>query len=296
MLVHRPQCSVVVVAFNSGNALIDCVDSVLGSSVPVEVLVSDNGSTDSSIRVLRERFGGDPRLRIVSQGANLGFAAAANAVVPMTTGAWLLFLNPDCVVQPSTLQRMIEVMEHEPRAGLAGCLLRNTDGTEQAGCRRREPTPWRSLSRVLHLHRLRPGDARMADFNLLGEPLPDQPVPVDAISGAFMLARRKALARVGLLDPGYFLHCEDLDLCRRFRDCGYQVLFVPQVEVLHHKGLSSRGRQVRVEWHKHRGMLRYYRKFFRSEYPAPMMWLVWVAVWGRFAFLTGHLTIRRMRG
>ena len=289
-----PLCSVIIVSFNSGETLRTCVRAVLSSTVPLEVLISDNASSDGSLDALCEEWDGDPRVRVRKNHANLGFATACNRVLPDAAADWVLFLNPDCIVAPDTVARMLEVADRNPDVGMAGCLLRNPDGSEQAGCRRREPTPWRSLARVLHLRRLSPNDPRLADFNLTGSPLPAEPVVVDAISGAFMLVNRDALAVVGPLDEGYFLHCEDLDWCRRFRDHGFEVLFVPGVEVTHIKGVSSRGSPIRVEWHKHRGMLRYYRKHYRQTYARPSLWLVHAGVWGRFALVALGLSLRRL--
>ena len=176
-----------------------------------------------------------------------------------------------------------------PAAGIAGCLVLNPDGTEQAGCRRETPTPGKAFVRAFRLgglaRRLGLEGGVTRDFVRQGDPLPPQPVPVDAISGAFMFVRRDALEKVGPLDEGYFLHCEDLDWCERFRRAGYEVLFVPEVAVVHDKGGSSRGRPVRVLWHMHSGMVRYYRKFFREEYPLPLCGLVVAGVWLRFAVL-----------
>ncbi len=290
-----PLVSVVIVAFNSGPWLSETVSHVLESTIDVAVVVSDNASVDDSVQRVEQRWGRDPRVSVMRHPRNLGFATACNRALARTNSPYVLFLNPDCLVQPDTLQRMLAVLVEVPEAGMAGCLIRNTDGSEQAGCRRREPTAWRSLARVLHLQRLRPEDPRVRDFNMIREPLPGGPTPVDAISGAFMLVRREALDRVGPLDEGYFLHCEDLDWCRRFRDLGYPVLFVPNVEVMHCKGESSRARPVRVEWHKHRGMLRYYRKHLRNDYPGPLMWLVQAGVWGRFALVALVLSVRRWR-
>lgn len=293
--VDRPQVSVVMVAFNSGPLLIGAVSRVLDSTVPVAVVIADNASVDGSITAVEERWGQDPRVVLVRNHRNLGFAKACNHALEHVRSPYVLFLNPDCLVETDTLQRMLGVMKDFPKAGMAGCLIRNPDGSEQAGCRRREPTPWRSLARVLHLGRLRPDDPRFSDFNMNHELLPDQPMAVDAISGAFMLVRREALERVGPLDETYFMHCEDLDWCRRFRDAGFSVLFVPQVEVVHHKGSSSRSRPVRVEWHKHRGMLVYFRKFHRGAGSAPLAWLVSMAVWGRFVVVATLLTLGRLR-
>ena len=112
---------------------------------------------------------------------------------------------------------------------------------------------------------------------------------MEAISGALMLVSREAVNDVGLWDEEYFLHCEDLDWCERFRLKGWKILFVPDAPVIHYKGTCSRSRPIFVEWHKHKGMLRFYRKFFRDKYPAVVMWLVGLGVWLRFgAMATYH--------
>lgn len=289
--------SVVTVNFDAGRHLVAGARAVLGSSAPVELLVVDNGSRDGSLDALREAVGSDPRVRILENGTNVGFAKACNQAVPMARGEWLLFLNPDCLVRPDTIGRVRSVLGAHPDAGVAGCLLLNPDGTEQAGCRRETPTPGKAFVRAFGLgplaRRLGLADTGVRDFVRRDDPLPLQPVEVEAISGAFMLVRRAALAKVGPLDEGYFLHCEDLDWCLRFRRAGYEVLFVPDAAVVHERGGSSRSRPVRVLWHKHRGMVRFYRKFFRDEYPRPLFWLVLAGVWLRFAALAAAALVRR---
>lgn len=284
--------SVVIVNFNAGELLTACVRSVLDSSVPVEVVVSDNGSRDGSLHALRRALGDDARVRIVENGANLGFAKANNLALRHCHGDDILFLNPDCVIQPDTLARMRAIMSAHPRAGMGGGLILNADGSEQKGGRRRVPTPWRTLVRVFSLSRLLPDHPWFRDFDLSGQPLPAAPVAVDAISGSFMFVRRAAMDKVGIMDEGYFLHCEDLDWCMRFRQAGFDVLFVPAVAVTHYKGVCGVDRPVRVMWHMHKGMVRFYRKFFRHEYSVALMWAVAAAVWARFfvmaAFMFGQ--------
>lgn len=204
-----------------------------------------------------------------------------------------MLLNPDAVIKPDTLEKMLETLVAYPEAGMAGCLLRNPDGTEQIGCRRSVPTPWRSLVRVFHLDILFPYHPRFRNFVLTRQPLPETPVFLEAISGAFMLVRREALEEVGLLDEKYFIHCEDLDWCMRFRQAGWKILFVPKVEVVHYSGTCSKDRPVFVLWHKHKGMIRFYRKFFRQQYPWPLMLLVTAAVWMRFMLLAGLTLFER---
>ncbi len=282
----------IIVSYNSGVELTTCVASLLASSSPVKVVVSDNGSTDDSLDRMRAVIGDDERVSVIQNCSNLGFSAGCNSGLASATGEYVLFINPDCVVQPDTIARMRELMEANPNAGMAGCLVQNLDGSEQVGCRRYVPTPWRTFVRVLRLNSVFPGNPRFQAFDMTNEPLPDQTIEVEAISGAFMLVRRSALQKVGPLDDGYFLHCEDLDWCMRFRQAEYKILFVPGVAIMHLKGSSSSSRPVFVEWHKHKGMVRFYRRFFKHQYPRSLMIAVIVAVWVRFTLKSLWLLLR----
>lgn len=285
--------TVVIVNFNAGTILLDCVKSALDSTVPVKVIVADNGSSDDSIANLKTLLGRDPRLTVKENAENLGFAKANNRVLGLVEGEYVLLLNPDCVIKPNTLAHMMAVMNEHPSAGMAGCLIRNLDGSEQRGCRRSVPTPWRSLAQVTGLNMLFPGVPRFQSFNQTNTSLPEKPVYIEAISGAFMFVRRKALAEVGPLDEGYFMHCEDLDWCMRFEKKGWKILFVPDAEITHAHGVSSAGRPVRVEWHKSRGMIRFYRKFFRDEYNVFLFYLVIIGVWARFVAVSMLALLRK---
>ena len=295
-LERKALVSVVMVNYNGGKFVEQAVRAVLRSTGLVEVFVADNGSTDGSLSLLQTLAERDARLHVIELGQNLGFTRASNVALRRASGDYLLLLNPDCIVEHGTIERMLKALTDHPQAGMAGCLIRNPDGSEQVGCRRAVPTPWRSLVRVLHLNRLKPNHPRFQTFLLDQEPLPGQPIPVESISGAFMLVRREAMEQVGLLDEGYFLHCDDLDWCMRFRRAGWQVLFVPDVEVVHYKGVCSAKKTLFVEWHKHKGMVRFYRKFFRHQYPLPLMGLVIAAVWARFGLIASATIFRRLSG
>jgi len=283
--MERPLCSVLIVNFNVGPLLIDVVRAALASEVDVEVLVWDNASRDGSIEGLESRLGGQTGLRIIRHDVNVGFAAANNRLLALAKGEWLLLLNPDCLVTPDTIGSMIAELAARPQVGMAGCLICNADGSEQAGCRRRVPTPWRTLVRILYLDKIFPRHQGFQGVAMNRTPLPRKPTELEAISGAFMLVRRAALEAVGPLDEDYFLHCEDLDWCMRFHKQGWDIIFVPGVKVVHHQGSCSQNRLIFSEWHKHKGMLLFYRKFFRDQYPVPFMWLVTVAVWSRFVIM-----------
>jgi GT2 family glycosyltransferase len=273
--------SVVVVNYDAGPLLARCVRSVLSSATPVEVIVVDNASADDSLSTLRAEMGLDPRLRIVENDANLGFARACNQGLALARGDQILFFNPDAVLPPHAIAGLRAALDDVPSAGMAGPLLVHPDGQEQRGCRRDLPSLSNTFALALGLPR---GLRRRIGSDLVrsGEPLPEGPAPVQAISGACMLVTRQAIDRVGPLDQRYFLHCEDLDWCARFRAAGLTVLFVPGVRVVHDMGVSSRCRPLFVLWHKHRGMLRYYHRFLRPQHHGFVAMLVAVGVWLRF--------------
>jgi len=288
-----PRLSVVVVNFNAGPLLAQAVGAVLGAPWPLEVFVSDNGSTDESLSLLRAHHGRDARLRVVENGANLGFSRGNNRVLPHARAPYVLLLNPDCIVHPATLADMIAFMDATPDAGMAGCIVRNPDGSEQRASRRRIPDPWIGLVRFLPLAHRWPGLTAQR-LNLTGEPLPDRPVPVEAISGSFMCVRKAALAQVGPLDEGYFLHCEDLDWFVRFARAGWKIYLLPDLAVVHHLGTCSKGRRLFVEWHKHRGMLRFFNKFQAGAYSPPFRLLVASGIFAHFAALAAGEGARRL--
>lgn len=285
-----PRVSAIVVNYNAGVLLRDCVDSLVNCGPEIELLIVDNASSDNSLSLLPE----NSAVRIIRNAQNLGFAAACNIGVRAASAPVLLFLNLDCHFQPGTVATLLAELQADERVGMVGGLLVNPDGSEQAGGRRAVPTPWRSFVRAFGLHRLAGRWPRLFfDFHLHRQPLPDSPIAVEAISGACMLVKRAAIADVGLWDEGYFLHCEDLDWCMRFRQRGWEILFVPAARITHALGACSKERRVFVEWHKHKGMMRFYRKFFGQQYSRLLMGLVATGVWFRFALLAGYYTARR---
>lgn len=287
--------SIIIVNYNVGPGLAACVLSTIDDVQ--EIIVVDNASADDSLAILEQRCSGRDNLVILRNPDNQGFAKACNRGAHAAQGKYLLFLNPDCELQSDALARLQAVCEADPKAGMIGGLLLNPDGTEQAGGRRAVPTPWRSFVRAFGLAQLAKRWPKLfTDFYLHKQPLPQAPIEVEAISGACMFIRREALDEIGLLDEAYFMHCEDLDWCMRFWQARWKILFTPDAKVLHYKGVCSRSRPVFVEWHKHRGMMRFYRKFFRYQYPGALMWLVIAGVWLRFSLVAVSHTVRRWLG
>lgn len=272
--------SVVVVACNSGSIVQECLRRALDSSVEVEVILVDNDSSDGSTDGLGES------VRVLRNASNRGFSAACNQGAAAARGDLLLFLNPDCLLQPDSIARLRDRIERHPQVGLLGACVLDSTGAEQRGMRRRDPSPWRSLMTLGGLARW---EARFPVLQGVEAPrthMPEFLEYYDAVSGALMLVPRPVFDAVDGFDEGYFLHCEDLDLCRRVRAAGWRVAVAADVEVTHVGGTSSRRRPLFVSWHKHRGMVRYYRRFEASRWPWFLRWLIPAAILGLFAART----------
>ena len=279
-----------IVNYNAGEYLGQCLSPLAGQPLVSHIYVVDNASTDDSLLQARHKIHEAQNIEIVSNDRNYGYARAVNQFLNLARAEYLLILNPDCRVEADTLTTVCAALEAHPDAGMAGCLLLNPDGSEQRGGRRDIPGPASSLKRIFY------GRVRAHHgFDLVNTPLPGHPVEVEAISGAFMLVRRAALMDVGPMDEGYFLHCEDLDWCMRFRQKGWKIMFVPSVSVMHYQGASSSSRRVFVLWHKHRSMWRFYRKFYLAQYSALFNVLVWLGIWTRFGLLVPAAVFSRLR-
>lgn len=237
----------------------------------LQVIVVDNASRDGSLATLPR----DARVRLLRNEDNRGFAVACNQGAAATPASHVLFLNPDCELPPGAVRALRARMAADASLALLGAQLVNSDGTPQAASRRRTPTPTVAIKRALGL-----GGTSLE----IDEPVDiTQPVThVDAISGALMLVPHAVFETLGGFDEGYVLHCEDLDLCRRALLAGHRVGIANGVRVVHHKGTSSRSRPVWVEWQKHRGMLRYFKKFDAECSPLWLRLAVRAGVWLRF--------------
>ncbi len=273
----------VIVNYNAIDSLADCVTSVLDTPSINEVIIVDNASVDSSIVEIKSRFSGSSEIHIIKNHVNSGFSVACNQAVTTAINDYYLFLNPDCILGREAVDFLLLAVRKY--SGIAGPLLLNADGSEQPGSRRNFPDPWNSLQRILRF-----GDG----FDLHSKPISSSIEPVDAISGACMLMSQEVYEDIGGFDEGYFLHCEDLDLCMRSHEKGWKVLFVPDAKVTHYAGTCSKNRYLFVEWNKHKGMLRFYRKFYRKKYPLLLYWLVSVGVWGRYGLLAARHGVRQL--
>lgn len=267
--------SAVVVNYNAGRLLARCVEALISSTVRVEVIIVDNASFDNSLELLPA-----DKVTLIKNNENLGFSKAVNLGAQKATTDHLVVVNPDCIVAANCIEQLIQELQHS-ETGLVGGLVLNPDGSEQRGCRRYEPSTIRAGLRVLQPV-LKVFGKTSNSIDRTREAIPESPISVDAISGALFGISLSYFHELNGMDEGYFLHCEDLDLCRRVRNSGRKVKFHPHAIAVHQKSSSGGTNPTRVERFKHSGMTRYYRKFTSHGGLDPRFWFIWISVWVRW--------------
>ncbi|MFZ2751957.1 MAG: glycosyltransferase family 2 protein [Lysobacteraceae bacterium] len=261
--------AVVVVTYQSAETIELCLQRLRAADGIAQIRVVDNASTDGTLEIVQRHALADARLRFIANPDNPGFGIACNQGADDSDSSWLAFVNPDCMVEVDTLARLRAHAQGCARETLLGVDLVDEAGVRDGAARRRDPD---------FVAMLRSAAARKLD------------VPVDAtqalqavpaISGALMFAPRALIERIEGFDQGYRLHVEDLDLCRRAREAGAYVAVANDLRVVHVRGVSSRSRPLFVEWHKHRGLWRYFRKFDARRHGLSTRAAVWMMIWAR---------------
>ncbi len=284
-----PDVSVCIVSWNVAEDLRACLESLRAQITPpsYEVIVADNASRDESVAMVREQF---PEVRLIVNEENLGFARATNQTLRAARGRYLLMLNPDTVLEPDSLRKLVERAEAHPEAGIIAPRLVYPDGSLQYSCRR-FPTIQAALFRNTFLGRLFP-HARSASHYVMADWAHDVEREVDWASGACLLIRREAYEQVGELDEGFVWGSEDVDYCYRMHKAGWRVLFTPETTVVHAVGRSTDQVVVPTIIRTHRGMYRLYSKHFASN-PLSRL-LVWLGVGLRAGLLIASWELRRV--
>lgn len=265
----------VVVSYESGSTIDECLRRLRAATGVAQIRVIDNGSSDDTLEQIQRHALADARVRFIANPDNPGFSVACNQGAADSSAPWLAFVNPDCLIESDTFARM-QAWVPEDTALVMGADLVDEQGVRDGAARRRDPDFAAMLSAALHR---RPAP-------VLELPADDAQAlqGVDAISGALMLMPRALFSHIGGFDEGYRLHAEDLDLCRRARLAGARIVVANGVRVLHVRGVSSRSRPVFVEWHKHRGLWRYFRKFEAAQRSLWVCLAVWLSIALRFPF------------
>lgn len=256
-----PAWAAVVVNYEAGPSLRACVESLLADDSaggPPEVVVVDNGSTDGSVAALLAAF---PDVTVLTPGANLGYARAANLGTAATRAPVVAVLNPDAEVERGTAAALLEAMRASDRLGAVGPKLYNADGTRYPSARA-TPSLTDAIGHAL-LGGIAPGNRFTRAYRQFDVD-PDLGRPVEWISGAAVWLRRDALDRIGGWDERFFLFFEDVDLCRRLADDGWIVAYEPSGHVVHTVGESRSRRPVRSLVEHHRAAYRYAAKWWHG--------------------------------
>ena len=279
----------IVVSHQSEATIDDCLARLRASDGVAAIRVVDNASSDGTLEIVQRHALADPRVRFVGNPDNPGFAVACNqgaaalaTALAAATAAptWLAFVNPDCLLESDALARLRALAMPRGEA-LLGADLVDEAGRRDPAARRRDPDFGAMLAGVTGGWFNRVGASSSMAVAIDDA---QELQPVDAISGALMLLPRALFERLGGFDEGYRLHAEDLDLCRRARLAGAFIAVANHVPVVHLRGVSSRPRPLFVEWHKHRGLWRYFRKFEAPQRGAAVRAGVFAAIWLRLPF------------
>ena len=238
--------SIIIVNWNTKEYLLHCIDSILQKkgSIPMEIIVIDNGSRDRSGEEVKRQF---PGLRLIENGRNLGFAKAVNQGLRVSSGRYLLLLNPDTQLREGAIENLVSFMESHVEAGVAGAQLLKGDGSKQNSIANFPSLTTELLNKNL-LRRLFPKKfpGKEKDY--------PEPIEVDSVIGACMMVRQDVLDQVGLLDEDYFLFLEETDWCYRIKRAGWRIYYVPHAEVYHFQGKSAETvkKRARVEFYRSR--------------------------------------------
>lgn len=281
-----------MVNYNTAGLTIDCLHSLAAertAGVRFRVTVVDNGSPDGSARRIGEAIaanGWSDWAELLPLPGNVGFAAGNNAALRPILAAddppeFVLLLNPDTVVRPGAIGRLIEFLDAHPTAGLAGSRLEDPDGTPQRSAFR-FPGVASEFENGARLGLV----SRLLARKVVAPPVRDDEHPTDWLAGASLLVRREVFERIGLLDEGFFLYYEEVDFCRRAREAGWECWYVPSSRVVHLVGQASGvtdtkrpAKRVPPYWFAARR--RYLRKHARpaKALAADLAWAAGYALW-----------------
>jgi GT2 family glycosyltransferase len=256
--------SILIVTFNNERHIGPCLDSLPWADRSLEAVVVDNASSDRTLAEIGPRIKGRCAVLIANR-RNRGYAEGMNQAMAASRGEWICLLGPDTRVRPEALSRLTALLRRNPAIGAAAPRLVGPDGTTQPSCRK-FPTAGDALLEMSGLPRLFPGRFtprwKMPGFGHGEERRVDQP------EATCLLVRRAAAVQTGPMDPRFPVFFNDVDWCRRIRNAGWDIVFVPGAVVEHARGASVNQRPVLKIWKSHQGFDRYFRKYRTS-------------VWGR---------------
>lgn len=284
------EVSIIIANYNTAHYLSACLTSIKETAVPgldYEIIVVDNASSDGSVELVRTTHSD---VILITNNRNAGFSAANNQGIGHSRGRLLLFLNPDTIVHPNTIQTMLRFVAERPDVGAATCRVELPNGQLDDGAHRGFPTPWNALCYFSGASKLLPRSKLVTGYVLSWMDM-ETVHEIDALVGAFMLVRREAGDAVGWWDEDYFFYGEDLDFCFNLKHAGWKIMYVPDVSITHHKGASAgikkqsakvttASKETRVQATRARfeAMRIFYQKHYVNSYPRVLTDLVFRAI------------------
>lgn len=249
--------SIVIVTWNTKELTLKCLESIYGTTDysslqdQLEIIVIDNGSTDGSAVMLKSKF---PGIRLIANEANLGYAPASNQGMVRAKGKYVLLLGSDTELTDGSLTECIKFLDNTPKAGAAGCKLIYPDGSEQGNCKK-FPTMMNGVFTYLSLDAFNK-DYDMAWFNY------NETIRVDQIATTYLMIRREVLEEVEYFDEVYRILYNDVDLCQKIYNAGYEIYFVHTATVVHHGSYSTKSAPPAVRKIMYKDVYRYYKNNF----------------------------------
>lgn len=251
--------TVVIVSYNVKHYLLQCLYSLERAlqDIDAEVYVVDNDSRDDTVVSVEKQF---PQVHVVASNHNLGFARANNIAIRQSEGEYVLLLNPDTIVEETTIRACLSFMDAHPRAGACGVKMLKVDGDKALESRRGLPTPLTAFYKMSGLCKRFPTSRRFGKYYMGYLPW-DSAQQIEVISGAFCFLRRKAIDEVGLLDEDFFMYGEDIDLSYRILKGDWTCWYLP-ARILHYKGESTQKSSFRYVHVFYQAMLIFFRKHY----------------------------------
>ena len=255
--------SVIIVNYNVEFFLEQCLSSVRRSmqGIDGEVFVVDNNSVDGSLKMVANKF---PEVKVIANKENLGFSRANNQAIRISTGEYVLLLNPDTVVEDDTFSKCIAFMDSHPDAGGLGVKMMDGKGNFLPESKRGLPTPEAAFYKMFGLTKLFPHSKRFARY-YMGHLSCDETNECEILAGAFMMMRRETLDKVGLLDETFFMYGEDIDLSYRITQGGYKNYYFPETRIIHYKGESTKKTSVNYVFVFYKAMEIFAKKHFGQK-------------------------------
>ncbi|MBI2844036.1 MAG: glycosyltransferase family 2 protein [Armatimonadetes bacterium] len=251
--------TVSIVNWNTRDELMRCLESVFAQQkVSLEVIVVDNASSDGSAEEVMRRF---PKAVLIANDKNAGFGRAQNQSLERYEGRYFMLLNPDAILpEADTLAKIVDFADRNQGIGIIGPRIENPDGSLQYSARR-FPTVGAGLFRRTPFGKLFPKNRFVKDY-IISDWGHREVRDVDWVSGAALVIRRETVEDIGHLDPGFFMYCEDVDWAYRAKQRGWRVTYFPAATVVHRIGAASDQAPVRMIYHFHRSMFRFYLKHY----------------------------------